>query len=139
MILGLGTDICDIRRIEETLERFGDRFINRLFTDYEKAKAHRRPKPAFSFAQSFATKEAFTKALGTGFRRGVFWRDISVHNHPSGKPFLKITGGAMARLEDLTPVGMQASVHVTQSDEYPIANAVVIIEALPIPFELIHP
>ena len=139
MILGIGTDICDIRRIECALGRFGDRFVNRLFTNVEQAKANRRQKPASSYAQSFAAKEAFAKALGTGFRRGVFWRDISVQNHRSGQPFLKITGGAMARLEELTPPGMQFSVHITQTDEYPIANAVVIIEALPIPSEPRHP
>ena len=139
MILGIGTDLCDIRRIEGALGRFGDRFVNRLFTNVEQAKANRRQKPASSYAQSFAAKEAFAKALGTGFRRGVFWRDISVQNHHSGQPFLKITGGAMARLEELTPPGMQFSVHITQTDEYPIANAVVIIEALPIPSEPRHP
>ena len=139
MILGIGTDICDIRRIEYALGRFGDRFVNRLFTNVEQAKANRRQKPASSYAQSFAAKEAFAKALGTGFRWGVFWRDISVQNHRSGQPFLKITGGAMARLKELTPPGMQFSVHITQTDEYPIANAVVIIEALPIPSEPRHP
>ena len=139
MILGIGTDLCDIRRIEGALGRFGNRFVNRLFTNVEQAKANRRQKPASSYAQSFAAKEAFAKALGTGFRRGIFWRDISVQNHRSGQPFLKITGGAMARLEELTPPGMQFSVHITQTDEYPIANAVVIIEAFPIPSEPRHP
>ena len=139
MILGIGTDICDIRRIEETLGRFGNRFVNRIFTEFEQAKASRRPKPASSYAQSFAAKEAFAKALGTGFRRGVFWRDISVHNLHSGQPFLKITGGAMTRLEELTPIDMQPLVHITQTDEYPIANAVVIIEAFPIASEPRHP
>ena len=133
MILGIGTDICDIRRIESALLRFGERFVNRLFTNVEQEKANRRQKPASSYAQSFAAKEAFAKALGTGFRRGVFWRDISVQNHCSGQPFLKITGGAMARLKELTPPGMEFSVHITQTDEYPMSNAVVIIEALPIP------
>ena len=126
MILGIGTDLCDIRRIEGALGRFGDRFINRLFTDFEQEQANRRQKPASSYAQSFAAKEAFAKALGTGFRPGVFWRDIAVHNHGSGQPFLKITGGAMAKLKELTPSGMGSSVYITQTDEYPIANAVVI-------------
>ena len=139
MILGIGTDLCDIRRIEGALERFSDRIINRLFTDFEQEKANRRQKPASSYAQSFAAKEAFAKALGTGFRQGVFWRDIAVHNHGSGQPFLKITGGAMAKLKELTPSGMGASVYITQTDEYPIANAVVIIEALPIPSKPRHP
>ena len=105
----------------------------------EQEKANRRQKPASSYAQSFAAKEAFAKALGTGFKRGVFWRDISVQNHPSGQPFLKITGGAMARLKELTPPSMEFSVYLTQTDEYPMANAVVIIEALPIPPESRHP
>jgi len=131
MILGIGTDLCDIRRIEKTLSRFGDRFIQRLFTDYEQAKAARRQKPASSFAQSFAAKEACAKALGTGFRKGVFWRDMAVHNHPGGQPYMLLSGGALERLRFLTPNGMEAHVHVTQTDEFPLANAVVIIEALP--------
>ena len=139
MILGIGTDICDIRRIEKTLTRFGNRFINRIFTNIEQSKANQRKKPAYSYAQSFAAKEAFSKALGTGFRQGVFWRDIAVHNHASGQPYLKITGGAMTKLEELIPGGMQSSIHISQTDEYPIANAVVIIEALPILFDNRHP
>lgn len=131
MIIGIGTDLCDIRRIEKTLQRFGKRFIERLFTDNEQAKAGRRQNPAYSYAQSFAAKEACAKALGTGFRDGVFWRDMAVHNLASGKPYLKLSGGALERLQVLTPPGMTAHVHVTQTDEYPMANAVVIIEALP--------
>lgn len=131
MILGIGTDLCDIRRIEKTLDRFGARFIERLFTDYEQAKAGRRQNPAASYAQSFAAKEACAKALGTGFRQGVFWRDMAVHNHPSGQPYMKLTGGARKRLDALTPDGMRPYVHVSQSDEFPMANAVVVIEAIP--------
>jgi len=129
MILGIGTDLCDIRRIEKTLERFGERFLMRLFAESERAKAARRPNPASSLAQSFAAKEACAKALGTGFRQGVFWRDMVVANHPTGQPYMRISGGAEARLRALTPPGMTAHVHVTQTDEYPFANAVVIIEA----------
>ncbi|MEK9753786.1 MAG: holo-ACP synthase [Rhodospirillaceae bacterium] len=131
MIIGIGTDLCDIRRIEKTLERHGERFINRVFTEKEQAKAKRRPNPASSLAQSFAAKEACAKALGTGFRQGVFWRDLAVHNHPGGQPYMLLTGGALRRLEKLTPAGTRAHVHLTQTDEYPMANAVVIIEALP--------
>ena len=131
MIIGIGTDLCDIRRIEKTLERHGERFIQRLFTDMEQAKAKRRGNPASSFAQSFAAKEACAKALGTGFRKGVFWRDLGVHNHPSGQPYMRLTGGALARLDALTPAGMTARVHLSQTDEYPMANAVVVIEAVP--------
>jgi holo-[acyl-carrier protein] synthase len=131
MILGIGTDLCDIRRIEKSLERFGERLIQRLFTENEQNKANRRQNPASSYAQSFAAKEACAKALGTGFRQGVFWRDMAVHNHPTGQPYLILSGGALARLQLLTPDGMQAVVHITQTDEYPMANAVVIIEALP--------
>lgn len=130
MILGIGTDLCDIRRIEKTLARFGERFLDRLYSDNERAKAFRRPNPAGSLAQSFAAKEACAKALGTGFRNGVFWRDMVVANHPSGQPFMQITGGALRRLNELTPPGMRTAVHVTQSDEYPMANAVVVIEAV---------
>lgn len=131
MIIGIGTDLCDIRRIEQTLERFGERFIDRLFGDIEIRKAKRRRTPAASFAQSFAAKEACAKALGTGFRNGVFWRDMVVHNHSSGQPYLVLTGGARERLDALTPDGMTASVHLTQTDEYPLAQAVVVIDANP--------
>lgn len=135
MILGIGTDLCDIRRIEKTLERFGERFINRLFSESEQAKANRRGNPASSYAQSFAAKEACAKALGTGFRRGVYWRDLVVANHPSGQPYMIITGGAKQILQSLVPAQMDAHVHVTQSDEYPMANAVVVISAVPRPVD----
>ena len=131
MILGIGTDLCDIRRIEKTLERFEDRFLHRVFTESERAKAFRRANPAASLAQSFAAKEACAKALGTGFRQGVFWRDMVVANLPTGQPYMKITGGALARMQKLTPSGMTAEAFVSQSDEYPLANAIVIIEARP--------
>ena len=131
MIIGIGTDLCDIRRIEKTLARFDDRFINRLFDDYEIKKAMRRQNPASSFAQSFAAKEACSKALGTGFRQGVFWRDMVVRNLPTGQPIMDLTGGALARLNKLTPAGMAAKVDVSQTDEYPMAHAMVIISADP--------
>lgn len=131
MIIGVGTDLCDIRRIEKTLERFGDRFVSRLFDEIEIRKAERRANPASSLAQSFAAKEACAKALGTGFRDGVFWRDMVVANLPSGQPYLKITGGAKARLDHLTPPGMRAEVALSQTDEYPMAHAIVIISAVP--------
>ena len=131
MILGIGTDLCDIRRLEKTLERFGVRFLQRVFTESEQAKASRRANPAASLAQSFAAKEACAKALGTGFRQGVFWRDMMVANLPTGQPYMKITGGALARMQKLTPSGMTAEAFVSQSDEYPMANAIVIIEARP--------
>ncbi len=130
MIIGIGTDLCDIRRIERTLERFGDRFVQRLYTESERQKALRRQNPASSFAQSFAAKEACSKALGTGFRQGVFWRDMVVRNLPTGQPYMEITGGAKARLDALTPAGMRAEIHVSQTDEYPMAHAMVIISAV---------
>ncbi|MEK9671541.1 MAG: holo-ACP synthase [Rhodospirillaceae bacterium] len=131
MIIGIGTDLCDIRRIEKTLERFGARFIDRLFDDIEQKKAYRRQNLASSFAQSFAAKEACAKALGTGFRQGVFWRDMVVANLPTGQPFMKLTGGALKRLNSLIPDGMTARVDVSQTDEYPMAHAMVIISAVP--------
>lgn len=131
MIIGIGTDLCDIRRIEKTLERFGERFVERLYDDYEIMKAKRRANPAASFAQSFAAKEACSKALGTGFRNGVFWRDMVVQNLPSGQPIMLLKGGAKARLDALTPTGMVARVDVSQTDEYPMAHAMVIISADP--------
>ena len=132
MIIGIGTDLCDIRRIEKTLERFGERFINRLYSDTEQTKANRRANPASSFAQSFAAKEACSKALGTGFRQGVFWRDMVVRNLPSGQPYMEITGGALKRLNALIPDGFEARVDVSQTDEYPMAHAMVIISADPV-------
>ena len=131
MIIGIGTDLCDIRRIEKTLARFDERFINRLYDEYEIKKAMRRQNPASSFAQSFAAKEACSKALGTGFRQGVFWRDMVVRNLPTGQPIMDLTGGALARLNKLTPAGMVAKVDVSQTDEYPMAHAMVIISAVP--------
>ena len=133
MIIGIGTDLCDIRRIEQTLDRFGERFIQRLFDPYEQKKALRRQNPAASFAQSFAAKEACAKALGTGFRQGVFWRDMVVRNLPTGQPYMAITGGAQRRLDRLLPPGTVADVQVSQTDEYPLAHAMVIIQALPAP------
>lgn len=132
MIIGIGTDLCDIRRIEKTIDRFGDRFKLRLYSDYEQAKAERRGHPASSYAQSFAAKEACSKALGTGFRQGVFWRDMVVRNLPTGQPYMEITGGALIRLKSLLPDGMEAQVDVSQTDEYPMAHAMVIISANPI-------
>ncbi len=130
MIIGIGNDLVDIRRVERTLERFGDRFLAHVFTPTEQQKAKRRPNPAAALAQRFAAKEACSKALGTGFRQGVYWRDIGVDNQPSGRPFLTLTGGARKRLVSLTPKGMTAQIDVTLTDEYPLANAVVLISAV---------
>ena len=130
MIIGIGTDLCDIRRIERTLERFGRRFVERLYAESEQAKAERRPRPADSYAQSFAAKEACAKALGTGFRQGVFWRDMVVANRPGGQPYMILSGGAKKRLEKLVPSGMEARVDVSQADEYPMAHAMVGISAV---------
>ncbi|MGD9784923.1 MAG: holo-ACP synthase [Hyphomicrobiaceae bacterium] len=130
MILGLGNDIVDIRRIEKTLERFGDRFLNRVFTAHERARAERRPLlRAATYAKRFAAKEACSKALGTGFRQGVFWRDMGVVNLPSGRPTLRLTGGALAHLETLLPPGMDVRIDLTLTDEFPQAQAIVIISA----------
>ena len=131
MIIGIGTDLCDIRRIEKALKRFGDRFVARLYVDSEIAKAERRRSPAASYAQSFAAKEACAKALGTGFRQGVFWRDMVVANRPGGQPYMILSGGARERLEKLVPSGMEARVDVSQADEYPMAHAMVVISAVP--------
>ncbi len=131
MILGLGNDIVDIRRIEKTLERFGDRFIQRIFTEIEQRKSDGRAARAASYAKRFAAKEACSKALGTGFRRGVFWRDLGVVNEPSGRPTLHLTGEARRHLEHLTPLGFDAQIHLTITDDYPYAQAVVIISAVP--------
>lgn len=130
MIIGLGNDLCDIRRIERTLEKFDRRFIERIFTPIEIAKSERRHQRAASYAKRFAAKEACSKALGTGFRRGVFWRDLGVANLPSGKPTMVMTGGALARLEEITPKGMNAQIDVTITDDYPLAQAIVIITAV---------
>lgn len=133
MILGLGNDLIDIRRIEKTLKRFGERFIERVFTPVERAKAERRTEGlrAATFAKRYAAKEAAAKALGTGFRRGVFWRDIGVVNDSDGRPTLELTGGALDRLNQLVPAGMKARLDLTMTDEYPMAEAVVIISAIP--------
>ena len=129
MILGLGNDIVDIRRVEKTLEKYGDRFRDRIFTEIEKKKSDKRAQRAASYAKRFAAKEACSKALGTGFRRGVFWKDMGVVNEPSGRPTMVLTGGALAQLEKLVPAGKLAKVHLTITDDFPYAQAVVIIEA----------
>jgi holo-[acyl-carrier protein] synthase len=134
MIIGMGNDIIDIRRIEKTLERFGDRFINRIYTDVEISKSERRRNRIESYAKRYAAKEACSKALGTGFRKGVFWKDMGVVNLPTGRPTFKLTGGALERLNFLTPGGMQAVIHLTITDEPPQAQAVVLIEAIPLEY-----
>ncbi|WAJ26614.1 holo-ACP synthase [Antarcticirhabdus aurantiaca] len=131
MILGIGSDLIDIRRIERSLERFGARFIDRVFTDVETAKSERRANRAASYAKRFAAKEACAKALGTGLARGVFWRDMGVVNLPGGAPTMVLTGGARARLDALVPPGMAARIHVTITDDHPLAQAFVVIEAVP--------
>ena len=132
MILGLGSDLIDIRRIEQTLDRFGERFTERCFTEIERRKSDRRAQRAASYAKRFAAKEACAKALGTGVpRRGVHWRDLGVVNLPSGKPTMALTRGAAARLQELTPPGMKAQIDITITDDYPLAQVVVIISALP--------
>ena len=130
MILGIGSDICDVRRIEKSLERFGDRFVTRVFTDTEQAKAASRPfTRAGTLAKRFAAKEAFSKAVGTGFKRGVFMKDIGVVNAPSGAPTLQLTGGARARLDALAPEGHAIDIHLSMTDDYPWAQAFVILTA----------
>ncbi len=131
MILGLGIDTLDIRRIEKTLERFGSRFTQRIFTETERVKADRRARRAATYAKRFAAKEACSKALGTGFRGGVFWRDLQVVNLPSGKPTMHLTGGAAVRLAEMVPEGMVAKVDLTMTDDSPFAQAIVIISAVP--------
>ena len=131
MILGLGSDLIDIRRVERTLERHGDRFIQRLYTDIEQAKSDRRANRAASYAKRFAAKEACAKALGTGLNQGVYWRDMGVVNLPGGKPTMKLTGGALARLEAITPPGYRAEIALTITDDFPLAQAIVIISAIP--------
>ena len=130
MIVGLGNDIVDIRRVEKTLERYGERFIRRLFTDIEIAKSERRAQRAASYAKRFAAKEACSKALGTGFRKQVFWRDMGVVNLPSGRPTMVLTNGAKAQLEKLIPEGHEARIHLTITDDFPYAQAIVMIEAV---------
>lgn len=134
MILGIGNDLCDIRRIAKSIDRFGERFLNRVFTEAERAKADRRTSAdmrAATYAKRFAAKEACAKALGTGFAEGVFLHDIGVVNLASGQPTLALTGGAALRLDAITPPGMSARIHLTMTDEYPLAEAVVVISALP--------
>lgn len=129
MIIGIGNDLIDIRRIEKTLERHGERFTSRIFTEVERAKSDRRRNRAASYAKRFAAKEACAKALGTGLNQGIFWRDMGVVNLPGGKPTLRLTGGAKARLEQITPPGHEADIHLTITDEFPLAQAIVIIYA----------
>ena len=131
MILGLGNDLIDIRRVGRTLDRFGERFVKRIFTDIEREKAERRKNRASTYATRFAAKEACSKALGTGFRKGVYWRDMGVVNLPSGKPTIVLAGGALKRLESITPIGMAAQVDLTITDDYPLAEAIVLISAVP--------
>ena len=130
MIIGIGTDLIDIRRIERTLERFGDRFLDRVFTETERRRSERRAGRAASYAKRFAAKEACSKALGTGFRKGVYWRDLGVVNLPGGKPGMALTGGAADRLRALTPPGMTANLELTMTDEPPLAQAMVVISAV---------
>tara|TARA_B100000959_G_scaffold277512_1_gene334265 strand:- start:140 stop:550 length:411 start_codon:yes stop_codon:yes gene_type:complete len=132
VIIGIGNDLIDISRIERTLERFGDRFIQRIFTDVEQAKSEKRRMRAASYAKRYAAKEACSKALGTGFRQGVFWRDMGVINLPSGKPTMHLTGGALKRLQEIIPEGMEAQINLTITDEPPTAEAFVIISAVPV-------
>jgi holo-[acyl-carrier protein] synthase len=131
VIVGIGHDVCDAKRIARTLERFGERFTGRVFTAVERAKCDRRLRRADSYARRFAAKEACSKALGTGIRRGVHWRDIGVVNLPGGKPTLELTGGALARLRDITPPGSVARIDVSLTDDRDLAHAIVVISALP--------
>lgn len=130
MIIGIGSDLIDIRRVEKALERHGDRFRNRVYTEIEQAKSEGRKMRAASYAKRFAAKEACAKALGTGIAQGVFWRDMGVVNLPSGKPTMRLTGGAAEHLQKLIPSGMRAAIHLTITDDFPLAQAFVIIEAL---------
>jgi len=131
VIIGLGNDIIDIRRIEQTLARYGDRFLSRVFTDAERQKSERRAARAASYAKRFAAKEACAKALGTGLRHGVYWRDMGVINLPLGRPTLRLTGGAARQLEAITPEGYEVRIDLTLTDDFPLAEAVVIISGLP--------
>lgn len=131
MIIGIGSDLCDIDRISKSLERFGERFTHRIFTEGERLRSDRRAARAPSYARRFAAKEACAKALGTGMSHGIFWRDMEVINQPGGKPTMRLTGGALARLKTLLPAGHRAVVHVSLTDDPPMAQAFVIIEALP--------
>lgn len=132
MIIGIGADLTDIRRIQNSLDRFGERFTNRCFTDLERARSERKPDKAASYAKRFSAKEACAKALGTGMRGSVYWRDMGVVNLPSGQPTLKLTGGAAERLAVLLPEGLEARIHLSLTDDHPYAQAFVVIEALPL-------
>ncbi len=132
MIVGIGSDLCDIRRIERTLERYGEQFVERCFTAVERRRSDARAGRAASYAKQFAAKEACAKALGTGLKHGVFWRDMGVVNLPSGQPTMRLAGGAAARLASLLPPGTEAFIHLTITDEPPLAQAFVIIEARPL-------
>ncbi len=131
MIIGIGSDLIDIRRIEKTIERYGDRFLDRVFTETERVKSERRTNRAASYAKRFAAKEACAKALGTGLNYGVFWRDMGVVNLPSGQPTMKLTGGAAERLQSLVPGNHVAQIHLTITDDFPLAQAFVLISAIP--------
>ena len=130
MIIGLGSDLIDIRRVDKTLERYGERFLNRVFTEIERKKSDRRAARAASYAKRFAAKEACAKALGTGLRKGVFWRDMGVVNLPGGQPTMQLTGGALLRLQSITPAGLTPRIHLTITDDFPLAQAFVVIEAV---------
>ena len=132
MIIGMGSDLIDIRRVEKSIERFGERFTHRCFTEIERAKSDRRQNRAASYAKRFAAKEACSKALGTGMAQGVFWRDMAVVNLPGGKPTMVLTGGASERLAEMMPAGHEPVIHITITDDFPLAQAFVIIEALPV-------
>ena len=131
MILGIGNDLIDIRRIEKTIQKHGERFLSRVYTDIERAKSDRRAQRAASYAKRFAAKEACAKALGTGLNHGVYWRDMGVVNLPGGKPTMRLTGGALKRLEKITPAGHQPQIDLTITDDFPLAQAIVIISAEP--------
>jgi holo-[acyl-carrier protein] synthase len=131
MILGIGNDLIDIRRVEQSIEKYGERFLLRIFTDLERAKSDKRANRAASYAKRFAAKEACSKALGTGLNRGVYWRDMGVVNLPGGKPTMALTGGALERLKEMTPAGMTAQIDLTITDDFPLAQAIVIISANP--------
>jgi holo-[acyl-carrier protein] synthase len=135
VIIGLGSDVIDIRRIESTISRFGDRFLQRVFTDIERQKSDRRQQRAASYAKRFAAKEACSKALGTGLRRGVFWRDMGVENLATGRPTIILTGGAAMQLDRITPAGYAARIDVTLTDDFPQAQAIVIISGIPLKHE----
>ncbi|HEX9159143.1 MAG TPA: holo-ACP synthase [Rhizomicrobium sp.] len=130
MIVGIGSDLIDIRRIDATIERYGERFLNRIFTETERSKSDRRAQRSASYAKRFAAKEACAKALGTGLRKGVFWRDMGVVNLPGGKPSITLTGGALTRLRALTPAGHTAQIDLSITDDFPLAQAIVIISVV---------